>query len=145
MVQLNGEAKREILGDRRAHPRIPLRLSVKYSSAKDFLVDYSKNISVGGIFIRTSEPAEFGTKVLIEFNLPEIPKKIKGLGEVVRVVRSGESYKEPAGMGIRFLKFDPGSEEHIRRFIAAQFKPGPPARNPKPAPIPAGGKNPEAE
>ncbi|MDD5224029.1 MAG: TIGR02266 family protein [bacterium] len=130
MNQKSGESKKEILGDRRIHPRIPMRLSVKYSSAKEFFVDYSNNISVGGIFIRTLEPAEFGTKVLIEFTLPEIPRKVKGLGEVVRVVRAGSSERDPAGMGIKFLKFDPGSEEHIRKFISVQVKNPPPAAKP---------------
>jgi uncharacterized protein (TIGR02266 family) len=127
MVCKTREMKREILGERRIHPRIPMHLSVKYSSAKEFLVDYSNNISAGGIFIRTPEPAEFGTKVLIEFSLPEIPRKVKGLGEVVRVVRvarAGDSEKEPAGMGIKFLKFDLGSEEYIRKFIAKNAYPG---------------------
>jgi uncharacterized protein (TIGR02266 family) len=130
MVYKTGQTKKEILGERRIHPRIPMHLSVKYSSAKEFFVDYSNNISAGGIFIRTSEPAEFGTKVLIEFSLPEIPRKVKGLGEVVRVVRAGDSEKEPAGMGIKFLKFDPGSEEHIRKLIAKNVYPGN-----KPAPV----------
>lgn len=130
MSQKSGESKKEILGDRRIHPRIPMRLSVKYSSAKEFFVDYSNNISVGGIFIRTLEPAEFGTKVLIEFTLPEIPRKVKGLGEVVRVVRAGSSERDPAGMGIKFLKFDPGSEEHIRKFISVQVKNPPPGVKP---------------
>lgn len=137
MSQKTGESKKEILGDRRIHPRIPMRLSVKYSSAKEFFVDYSNNISAGGIFIRTLEPAEFGTKVLIEFTLPEIPRKVKGLGEVVRVVRAGESGKEPAGMGIKFLKFDPGSEEHIRKFISVQAKTPPSGKKP--------GENPPGE
>jgi uncharacterized protein (TIGR02266 family) len=130
MSQKSGESKKEILGDRRIHPRIPMRLSVKYSRAKEFFVDYSNNISIGGIFIRTLEPAEFGTKVLIEFTLPEIPRKVKGLGEVVRVVHAGGSEREPAGMGIKFLKFDPGSEEHIRKFILVQVKPPLPGVNP---------------
>lgn len=138
MGQKSGESKKEVLGDRRIHPRIPMRLSVKYSSAKDFFVDYSNNISIGGIFIRTMEPAEFGTKVLIEFTLPEIPRKVKGLGEVVRVVHAGASEKEPAGMGIKFLKFDPGSEEHIRKFISIQVKPPLPAG--KAGPVSAEGK-----
>jgi uncharacterized protein (TIGR02266 family) len=130
MSQKSGESKKELLGDRRIHPRIPMRLSVKYSSAKEFFVDYSNNISIGGIFIRTLEPAEFGTKVLIEFTLPEIPRKVKGLGEVVRVVHAGGSEREPAGMGIKFLKFDPGSEEHIRKFILVQVKTPPPGLKP---------------
>ncbi len=141
MNQKSEESKKEILGDRRINPRIPMRLSVKYSSAKEFFVDYSNNISVGGIFIRTLEPAEFGTKVLIEFTLPEIPRKVKGLGEVVRVVHAGDSEREAAGMGIRFLKFDPGSEEHIRKFISVQVKTLPPGI--KPGANPLGGTHQE--
>ena len=114
------KAKQEIKSERRKHPRIPIKLRVKYRSAKDFFEDYSGNISAGGMFIRTREPVEYGTKVLLEFVLPEIPMTVRGLGEVVRVVREGVSQEEPGGMGIKFLKFDAGSEESIKKFISRQ-------------------------
>ena len=117
------KAKQEIKSERRKHPRIPIRLRVKYKSAKDFFEDYSGNISASGMFIRTKEPVEYGTKVLLEFVLPDIPLTVRGLGEVVRVIKEGESENEPGGMGIKFLKFDSGSEENIRKFISRRSPP----------------------
>jgi len=92
----------EPVKDRRTHKRKPVVMQVKYRSLDTFFYDYALNISRGGIFIKTREPLEKGSKVEIEFDLPADTRTIRSTGQVVRVVRSDDDSTEPPGMGIMF-------------------------------------------
>ncbi len=92
---------------RRKHPRTPLSLLVQYrfNSFEEFLAEYASNISLGGMFIRTSEPREEGAMIYLQFSLKDGSKLIEGLGKVVRVNPAGVPGREP-GMGVEFVNFD---------------------------------------
>ena len=47
--------------DRRFERRLPLQMLVEYESTADFLVDYTANISIGGMFIK---PAALAIRLL---------------------------------------------------------------------------------
>ena len=40
----------------RATRRLPIRVEVEYSTTEDFLLDYTANVSLGGVFIVTDTP-----------------------------------------------------------------------------------------
>src|SRR5260370_28004017 len=59
-------------GSQRAWSRMPTRLQVGWSSAREFLVAYSENISRGGIFVATPNPPPLRGHVEL---LPELPAR----------------------------------------------------------------------
>jgi uncharacterized protein (TIGR02266 family) len=87
--------------ERRRFPRADIMLKVQYRHAKDFLADYTENISAGGVFIATDEQFEKGTELDFEVSFPGLldPIPLKGLVKWCRPARSAE---EPAGIGIQF-------------------------------------------
>ena len=117
--------KRKKDTDRRKYPRVPLSLLIQYrfDTLEDFLSEYSTNISIGGMFIRTDQPKDEGTLVYLQFYLRDGAKLIEGLGRVVRVNPSEAAGDEAAGdeasagMGIEFVNFDEESMELIRQIV----------------------------
>ncbi len=105
--------------ERRRYPRVPLQLLIQYrfDSLEDFLSEYSTDISIGGMFIRTEDVREEGSLIYLQFYLRDGAKLIEGLGRVVRVNRPGECGDLPPGMGIEFVNFDEESQELIRWIV----------------------------
>ncbi len=106
--------------EKRKHPRAPLQLLVQYrfGSVGDFLAEYSSNISLGGIYIRTDEPREEGSLIYLQFTLRDGSPLIEGLGRVVRSNRPGDLPPgiEP-GMGVEFVNFDDESMALIEQIV----------------------------
>jgi type IV pilus assembly protein PilZ len=112
--------KRKKDTERRKYPRVPLSLLIQYrfDTLEDFLSEYSTNISIGGMFIRTEKPKDEGTLVYLQFYLRDGAKLIEGLGRVVRVNPADSAGDQAAaGMGIEFVNFDEESMELIRQIV----------------------------
>jgi uncharacterized protein (TIGR02266 family) len=105
--------------DRRRFPRAPLRLLIQYrfETFEQFIAEYSMDISVGGMFIKTDQPQEEGAFVCLQFALRDGSRLIEGLGKVVRVNR-GDDPDRPRGMGVEFVNFDPDSMALIEEIVA---------------------------
>jgi type IV pilus assembly protein PilZ len=90
--------------DRRTTARGPIRLRVDYERMNAFFADYTKNISKGGTFIKTSRPLPVGTRFLFALAVPALSEPVTLDGEVTWVLKAeaGEEGQDP-GMGIRFL------------------------------------------
>ncbi len=104
---------------RRKHPRADATIEVRYKSIKDFLIEYSRNISKGGIFLAAPEPLPEGSKVRLLFYLPESSKEIEILGKVIHTITSegGRQRRREPGMGIEFIDFSPSSMKEISKYI----------------------------
>ena len=81
--------------EKRSHPRVPIGLDVT-CEVKDgpAIAGHGKDISLGGMFIETSETPAFGTAVTIVIRLPGIPGDVR-LPAVVR-------WNSEGGFGIQF-------------------------------------------
>src|SRR5439155_22439799 len=89
--------------EKRIEERAAIQLRVDYKRLNTFFADYTKNISKGGTFIKTTKPLAVGTVFVFVLQLPTIDKHIELLGEVVWVTDEAEAtLDKPAGMGIRF-------------------------------------------
>jgi type IV pilus assembly protein PilZ len=90
--------------DRRAAPRGPIRLRVDYERMNAFFADYTKNISKGGTFIKTSRPLPVGTRFLFALAVPALSEPVTLDGEVTWVMEAAQARAgEEPGMGIRFV------------------------------------------
>ena len=101
--------------ERRAEARRPIELKVEYKRLNTFFADYTKNISRGGTFIKTSRPLPIGTEFLFKLFVPnrEVPLTIHG--EVQRII--AESADEEAGMAIRFVYREGDPQLEIARIV----------------------------
>jgi uncharacterized protein (TIGR02266 family) len=85
-----------------------------------FKVDYSTDLSEGGVLIQTPEPLPVGTRVDIKFRLPGGIKLIETKGEVVwshKKISDETSLDLVPGMGVKFLNLDEKSKKYIETFI----------------------------
>ncbi|MFH1874705.1 MAG: PilZ domain-containing protein [Pseudomonadota bacterium] len=85
--------------EKRLYPRKAMHTQVIFEDefGQGLFYVYSRDISLGGLFLESAIPLRLGTLLLLSFNLPEISEPIRVTGEAIRV-----SYPEP-GMGIRFI------------------------------------------
>ena len=103
--------------DRRRYPRAPVSLLIQYrfDTLEDFLAEYSTDVSIGGMFIRTQDVRDEGSLIYLQFCLRDGAKLIEGLGRVVRVNPATDD--EPGGMGVEFVNFDDESMKLIAQIV----------------------------
>ncbi len=96
--------------DRRHQHRAPIELRVEYQRINRFFYDYTRNISMGGTFIKTSKPLEVGTQFLFKLMIPTMREPLVLRGEVRWILHEGEKRigegpdgADEPGMGIRFI------------------------------------------
>ena len=83
---------------------MPIALKVEYKRLNSFFADYTKNISRGGTFIRTSNPLAIGTEFMFHLLVPSLEEPLSIKGKVQWVVpESAASEEQEPGMGIGFV------------------------------------------
>lgn len=114
--------------DRRIHPRAAIHLRIAYQSAGMLKTDYVENISRGGLFIATDEPAEIGSSIEIELfcvsTRASIPVAATVRWRGAQAMSEGDA--PVLGIGVEFeaLK-DPTRRSHLEALIDAAFDPAP--------------------
>ena len=88
--------------DRRIERRLPIRITVEYEDTEDFLTDYSANLSIGGMFIETTEPLAVGSRFRLRFWIPGRPSPIDTVAEVRWMQSAEDAAPMSPGMGVRF-------------------------------------------
>ncbi len=103
--------------ERRQYPRAPVSLLIQYrfDTLEDFLAEYSTDVSIGGMFIRTQDVRDEGSLIYLQFCLRDGAKLIEGLGRVVRINPATDD--EPGGMGVEFVNFDDESMKLIAQIV----------------------------
>jgi type IV pilus assembly protein PilZ len=108
--------------DKREDGRAPITLRVDYKRLNTFFADYTKNISKGGTFIKTTKPLPVGTEFVFVLALPEAdgkPRQLELTGEVKWVVTTTDGSDEnPAGMGIQFVFQDDSERRKVEEFVS---------------------------
>jgi type IV pilus assembly protein PilZ len=104
--------------ERRAHVRLPARFLVEYQHVEDFLIDYSANISIGGMFIQTQRPLPVGTRFRLRFKIPNRARPVETEGVVCWVIPPDHSGPEKSGMGIKFFELSPSDRKAVEKMLA---------------------------
>ncbi len=103
--------------------RLPIELRVEYRRLNSFFADYTKNISKGGTFIRTTKPLPPGTEFVFVLTVPKLEEPLRLNGEVVWIVDAEKSNDErPPGMGIRFRYRDDSEREATEHIVERLIK-----------------------
>ncbi len=94
-----------VIAARSWHPRASVRFEVEFevtfNSGKQLATEFTKNISKGGLFIKTDEPPPMDAFVDITLRLPHIQRNLNVRGRVVhRVLETRPN--SPAGFGLQF-------------------------------------------
>jgi len=105
--------------DRRRCIRVPVGIMICVQSEKDaelFTTNYSGDLSLGGMFIKTFTPKPIGTKVNIQLPSQEPPGYVEIYGEVVNHQELTSSGVK-TGMGVRFVRMDSNARFALQQFI----------------------------
>jgi type IV pilus assembly protein PilZ len=107
-------SERPPVSERRSSDRIEVTWSVDCESQDTFLYANITNISEFGIFVRTQEPLEVGTRLILRFAPPgsEEPFVLQGQVQWVNAVRMLADNPNP-GMGIRFVELTSESRDRL--------------------------------
>jgi len=101
------------IADARVSLRIPTRLSVSFTSVGEVRRSLMTNLSRGGVFIRTENPSEIGTRVDLCLHIDESGEDLRVRAEVVSHNVGPEFGADEHGMGLRFLHMDEATEKQI--------------------------------
>lgn len=107
--------------EKRKYIRVPLAVKVTNVRTKEFHFFYSKDISMGGMFLETKDPYPVGTEVELDFFLPikDGKERLVIPGKVTRVQPFDVTKKDQPipGMGIEFSQIEPSHASAISNFI----------------------------
>jgi Tfp pilus assembly protein PilZ len=121
----------------RKDTRAVVSLVARYRSPATFeyVQEACCDVSVGGMFIKSESPASAGTLLKLECEADEADEtnKIRGVGRVVWLRRESTEHG-PAGMGVKFVKLEPGSKELITDLVKRLAEAGIEARSISAAP-----------
>lgn len=116
--------------NRRDEDRAPITLRVEYKRINTFFADYTRNISRGGTFIRTTRPLAVGTEFMFVLALPDgahadgttETRQLQLKGVVKWVVPEAAATEEkPAGMGIQFVFDDEAQRLAVDAVVATMM------------------------
>jgi type IV pilus assembly protein PilZ len=111
-----------VMVDRRGEDRTAITLKVDYKRLNTFFADYTKNISKGGTFIRTTKPLEIGTEFVFVLTVPDA-EDLELTGVVKWVVSEAVATEEnPAGMGIKFVFKDDTERQRVEDFVSGLMR-----------------------
>jgi type IV pilus assembly protein PilZ len=104
--------------NRRSAERIDVTWSVDCKTEDTFLYANITNISEMGIFVRTQEPLEVGTRLTLKFSPPDAPEAFVATGQVqwVNAVKMLGDNPNP-GMGIRFVNLTDEERERLVEMV----------------------------
>jgi len=96
--------------EKRGFPRIPVTLTAHCRIGNRYVKDAVADLSEGGLYLKTKEPAREGTPVRVALALPfgDGPKYCTLVGAVARVDRDARGLLR--GLGVSFTSELPGTE-----------------------------------
>jgi type IV pilus assembly protein PilZ len=98
--------------------RVPIEIKVEYKRINAFIADFTRDISGGGLFVRTDTPMPVGSEALFTLAIPRMEKPVTLKGIVRRVVAKGDPTTE-AGMGVELLFDDEQERVALKRVVDA--------------------------
>ncbi|WP_455377372.1 PilZ domain-containing protein [Petrachloros mirabilis] len=103
----------------RTEPRVTLAFRVRYKNPEGQHFESSAGgIGGGGLFIESQAPLPIGTKLTMEFALPEYPNEwLPAKGVVAWVCPRADQYTFSPGMGVRFTDIDQNIRNRVLEVI----------------------------
>jgi type IV pilus assembly protein PilZ len=105
--------------EQRTEKRCPVALKVSYTTYGHFIDEYTKNVSRGGMFIRTKRTHQVKDVVDLLLHVPGLPDPVHIKGEVAHV-NIVDAPDEEAGIGVKFIDIDDRSRQELITFIKSR-------------------------
>lgn len=107
--------------ERREHERKKvLKVEVRVASTEAFRASYLRDLSLGGLFVRSKKPLPLGTAVVIELLVATL-EPVRLHGDVVRLENDKDG--QPRGFGVKFSDVDAATQSALQGIIAAASAP----------------------
>lgn len=103
----------------RTDGRLNASLKVSYNSYNEFITEYTKNVSRGGIFINTRRHHEISEIVDLSLIVPGLDNPLNIKGEVIHI-KIHNVPDEDAGIGIKFMDIDSESRKALIEYIKSR-------------------------
>lgn len=123
--------------EQQAFARAPIRFPVDYAQAGTAGRGTCINLSRGGMFIATPQPAPPGSQVALTFNLPTLSHTFSMLARVVWMHSDETKPGAKGGMGVQFLDPKPSEGALIEALVDRLCSETPPAPDPSPSTEPS--------
>ena len=94
--------------EKREYPRQGIRLAVSYDTLDDFLIDYTSNVSLGGIFLETDQRLPTDHPLQLQIRLPD--------GESI-LAEGTIQWTSSDGVGVHFTVLSVRNQRKIRRLL----------------------------
>lgn len=103
----------------RNEPRVTITFGVKYMAPEGQQFESrASGIGGGGLFIESLRPLPVGTKLALEFSLPEEPLEwLPAKGLVAWVCPKADQYTFSPGMGVRFTEINPDIRNRVLELV----------------------------
>jgi uncharacterized protein (TIGR02266 family) len=111
-----GRAHAPASAERRGDPRVSIEVEVSFSSASQFFVGLTGDMSEGGLFVSTYRSLPVGAEISLALSLPDGPLFARGQ---VRWVRDSAEGVTP-GVGVAFEALAHSDRVRIQAFCAAR-------------------------
>jgi uncharacterized protein (TIGR02266 family) len=117
--QILAHRKTQGMKDARSEPRVSLAVRVKYSTPEGRQFEgRAGGIGGGGLFIESEAPLPVGTKLAMEFSLPERSSDwLVAKGVVAWVCPKADQYTFSPGMGVRFTEVSNDTRARILELV----------------------------
>lgn len=106
--------------EKRKYQRIEAKIKVSFQTLEDLRIEYTRNISAGGIFLKTNQLLDPNAEIDLTLFFPGDLGNVKIQGRVVRLM-SMTHPQDPTtqlfGVGIRFVKMSPEIAQKIEQAI----------------------------
>jgi uncharacterized protein (TIGR02266 family) len=110
--------------ERREHVRQKVsRVEVRIASRESLKASYLRDLSLGGLFVRSRQPLATGTHVVVELSVEQRPA-VRLRGEVVRQEQNSDGTSR--GFGVRFSTVDDETRVALETILAEHREPAPP-------------------
>ncbi len=109
--------------EKRKYPRIEAKVQVTFRTVKDLVAEYTKNISKGGIFLKTDQLLDPNAEIDLLMSFPNDLGEFQVRGRVVRLVSMShptDSSRQLYGAGIRFVDPNPEMLGVIEKIVASE-------------------------
>jgi len=106
--------------EKRKYPRIEAKVHVTFRTLEDLAAEFTKNISKGGIFLKTDQLLDPNAEISLTMTFPGAIGTYEVKGRVTRLVSMShpqEPEKQIYGAGIKFINPNPEMLRAIESFM----------------------------
>jgi uncharacterized protein (TIGR02266 family) len=97
--------------------RIEVELAIEFKTETEFVTEYTRNLSKGGVFVKTGQRPQQNTYAALKIHLPN-GQTLETSARVVHVL----DHPEFGGVGLAFEKRDPAFEAALSKYLSTVSK-----------------------